>query len=166
MTTEKQQRDFLKQCTADGLPITFTDAAGTFTVFLSRLRFPAPDKREDRAEELAELVLAEASGGAWASEQAAFLRACGDDLTPLIYTHTDGKQRPVILTRISWATPYRGPAGDEPVVQLRLVESFAGHWLVYAEKAAVADSLVSIVLSDPAISTVYGTAVYGYSTYG
>lgn len=158
----KAQRDFLKQCTTDGLPITFTDTAGTFTVFLSRLRFSAPDKREGRAEELAELVLAEASGGAWTSEQAAFLRACGDDIKPLIYTHTDGKQHPVILTRISWATPYRGPAGDEPVVQVRLVESFAGHWLVYAEKAAVADS-VSIVLSSP--TALYGTAIYGHSGY-
>ena len=165
MTTEKQQRDFLKQCTTDGLPVIFTDSSGTFTTFLSRLRFSAPDKREDRAEEMAELVLAEASGGAWDSEQAAFLRACGDDIEPLLYTQSDGKQRPVILTRISWATPYKGPAGDEPVVQLRLVESFAGHWLVYAEKAAVADS-ASIVLSDALSPNVYGSGKFGYGVYG
>ena len=164
MTTEKQQRDFLRQCAEDNLPVIFTDTSGTFTTFLARLRFSTPFKMEGRSEDEAELVLAEASGGVWSDTQATFLRACGDDLTPLIYTHTDGKQRPVILTRISWATPYRGPRGDEPVVQLRLVESFAGHWLVYAERAVVVDS-ASIVLSDPAISTVYGTAIYGYSVY-
>ena len=166
MTTEKQQRDFLRQCAADSIPITYTDGAATLSVYAARLRFSSPCKRENVVEEMAELVLVEASGGLWSDAQADFLRACGDDTKPLLYTHTDGKQRPAILTRLSWATPHKGPRGDEPVVQLRLVESFAGRWMVYTEQASIADELVGIELSDPLSPNVYGSGTFGYGAYG
>ena len=163
----KSQRDFLDAVSDDNLPIIFTDGAITLSVYAPRIRFSTPYKRENVGEETAELTLAEASGGAWAdSAQATFLRECGDDVKPLIYTHTDNKPRPVILTRISWATPYKGPSGDEPVLQLTLVDAFAGPWLVFPpERMSIAETLTSVSIYDPTVPQVYGVARYGYSEY-
>ena len=161
----KKQRDFLKQAATDALPLTFCDASGTFSVFLSRLRFDSPHKREDRAEQRAELALAGATGAPWTNTQAEFLRQCADDVIPLTYTDPGGRIYPVILTRLNWQVPFKGPRGIEPVMQLRMVEARAGHWLSYAEAAAVAD-VATIVLSDPLALNVYGSGTFGYGVYG
>lgn len=162
----KAQRDFLQSAAADALPITFTDSSGTFSVFLSRLRFDSPHKREDRAEQRAELTLAGATGAPWTNTQAEFLRQCADDIIPLTYTDPDGRIYPVILTRLNWQVPYKGPRGIEPVMQLRMVEARAGHWVSYAEAFMAAACSYSIVLSDPLDPNVYGSGTYGYGVYG
>ncbi len=159
----KSQRDFLKGAAADALPLTFVDASGTFSVFLSRLRFDSPN---DPAEQRAELTLAGATGAPWANTQAEFLRQCGDDVLPLTYIDPEGRVYPVIMTRLNWDVPFRGARGIEPVMQLRMVEARAGYWVSYAEAAQVADDLVSIVLSDPITLNVYGSGRFGFGVYG
>ncbi len=161
----KSQRDFLKAAAADALPLTFCDASGTFSVLLSRLRFDSPHK-SDAHEELAELTLADAAGASWDSTQAEFLRQCADDVLPLAYTDPSGRIYPVILTRLNWDVPFKGTRGIEPVMQLRMVEARAGHWLSYAEAIAVADTSATIALSDPLSPNVYGAGRFGYGVYG
>lgn len=162
MTTEKQQRDFLLGAAADALPITFTDSSGTFSVFLSRLRFDSPHKREDRAEQRAELTLAEATGAPWSNTQAEFLRQCADDVPPLTYTDLAGRTYPVILARLNWQVPYKGPRGIEPVMQLRMVECVGpSGWISYAERAKI--GVVATVTTGLGIVpnwTCFATACY------
>lgn len=157
---EKHQRDFLKAVTSENEPVTFTDTSGTFSVFLSRLRFSSPHKQPRAAEEMAELTLAEASGGPWSGASAEFLRQCAQDTRPLIYRGPDGKARPVILARVSWQTPYRGSRGAEPVVQLRMVETVGpSGWLPHAKRAEIAETLTALTIAIP-------DARYDYSEIG
>lgn len=157
----KKQREFLAGAATDALPLTFCDASGTFSVFLSRLRFDSPHKREARAEQRAELTLAGATGASWDNTQAEFLRACADDVIPLTYTDPGGRVYPVILARLNWQVPFKGPKGIEPVMQLRMVEAQAGHWLSYAEAAKVGVAAsVTVGLGIVPNWACYATACY------
>lgn len=164
MTEEKQQRQFLKAVTSENEPVIFTDTAGTFTVFLSRLRFSSPHKHIRGPEEMAELTLAEASGGPWSGTQEEFLRQCAQDVDPLIYRGPDGKARPVILARVSWQVPHRGPRGAEPVVQLRMVETVGpSGWSPHAYRAKIAETLTALTIAIP--DARYDFAQVGFAQY-
>lgn len=161
---EKAQRDFLKAVTSDNEPVTFTDTSGTFTAFLSRLRFSSPHKHVRGPEEMAELTLAEATGGAWSGTQAEFLRQCAQDADPLIYRGSDGKARPVILARVSVQTPYRGSRGAEPVVQLRMIEVIGPSvWFPQAHRAKIAETLTALTICLP--DARYDYSQIGFSQY-
>lgn len=169
--TEKQQRDFLKAVAGENEPSIFTDTSGTFTVFLSGLRFSSPHKHVRGAEEIAELTLAEASGGPWtgalAGTQAEFLRQCAQDIEPLLYDAPDGRAWFVILTRMSWQTPYKGSKGAEPVVQLRMVDMWqVDEWTTYSEAVGVAETLTALSIWEPTDVSRYDTAQYGFGMYG
>lgn len=158
--TEKQQRDFLKAVAGEVEPATFADTSGTFMAFLARLRFSSPHKHVRGPEEIAELALAEASGGPWSGTQAEFLRQCAQDVNPLIYRGTDGKARPVLLARVSVQTPHRGPRGAESVVQIRMVDAVeASRWLPNAHRAKIAETLTALTICVP-------DARYDYSEIG
>lgn len=62
-------------------------------------------------------------------EQIDFLHLCTDDTEPLIYFDPGGRGHPVVLSRLAFETPYQGPAGIEPILQLTLVET--DHWARY-----------------------------------
>ena len=165
----QKQRDFLKAAAEEATPITFVDASGTFSVYLSRLRFETPrgGKLADRLEEEAVLTFAEATGGVWNEAQVEFLRQAANDIVPVKLDWTDGRSKLVLLTRIAWQTPYKGPRGIEPVLQLTLVDSFGPRqWLSFPpDGARIAETLTAISLYGGTIAR-YGTATYGYSGYG
>jgi len=143
----KSQREFLRECAASGLPITFTDGAATHSVYLSRLRLSSPHKT-DAEEQEAELVLVEAEAEDWGTptgwrDQLEFLNDAMNDALPAEYVDVQGNRRHGYITTLRMQVPFRGPKGLEPVVQFTFLELWR-EWIGLAQ---------------------YGHAVYGTDTY-
>jgi len=136
---EKTQRDFLRDAATSNLPIIYFDGAATHVVYLARVRFSSPHKP---GEAVAQLVFIEAQRRSLAGrygrsryghaiykaqptvwqEQLHFLHEAEGDTEPILYHGPDGKWRRLYVTQLMAQSPHKGPAGLEPVVQLRMIE--------------------------------------------
>jgi hypothetical protein len=124
MVSAETQREFLKMALEDRLPVIYTDGAATHVCYLTQVRF-GPEFRGHPEGDTATLVLVEAQPTTWGGlaweEQLQFLREVGQETQPALYYDKYGAHL-VYVTQVSLSVPYRGARGEEPVVQLRMIE--------------------------------------------
>jgi len=99
-----------------------------------------------------------------AAEQITFLEELADEVEPVIYYDPDGERHRVVVTQLTQMAPYKHEDRFEPVVQLVMIDAWAGVEVQQAETAK-ARTVTSASLYDhePAL---WGEALWGWAEWG